>query len=711
MSASNQAEGRLPVLVLVAAAFVIISASVLYASLRPSRAERVHALIEEAEFLRDREQLEAALGKLEDASAIGRANVEVALRRAEWMASTDPAQARALVDEIPLEGLSEPARLRAVRILLILDEPQRAREMLGESPREVPLDASRAFAQAQVQLLADRDAFAARQSLEAALRVDPDHVQAKQLLARLLFQFGDVVEQSRAKSLARELDAANELPLELLGRMLFAEDSPLFREEIIRFGERLLEHPDFEHSPFFGNLEFARVMSRRFKLAGRLDLALEMEDARRRHPDAEENDLFSYFDVALRAARFDLVEAGLPTLTASAPDDIRPHLLRAGLSHLQGDLSAVTESLDAALASAPPSRVYADAVHYLSALAPLGEALERELARRILEAPEMPVRDTLAAATTLIHAGGEAEKKSVIVSAMIARFGDYYPEELADWLRRQGEVEMAYAHARAGYEDGHDRELLPLLVDLATTSGDFEAAESYLAAYETADRPLHRDLLDIRIELARGDRESAGRVWDRAWERATGEQRVPAMSLLCQLAVGMRDFERAHASYEPLVTNGIRVGKETFYFIAHSELQQARLEAARAVFDQASVFYPDAPEFVNDRTYLSLLLRDSDRRMLEAMEKLVEAHPGNTYFQFTLALSYLVHDFRQEALETIRRIDFQPDSLPESSRAIYAAVLSANDLRGPARQILAHVNRDALLADERTLLEPFIGNL
>ena len=183
------------------------------------------------------------------------------------------------------------------------------------------------------------------------------------------------------------------------------------------------------------------------------------------------------------------------------------------------------------------------------------------------------------------------------------------------------------------------------------------------------------------------------------------------MIALCHLAYAMGDYHRVLRSYDPLISNGIGLQLTEFLFLSGQEITRGRPEAARRILDQASVFYPDNNNLVNDRSYLSILIGEGDYRVIDTMEALVKKEPQNNYFRFTLALAYLVNEFRIEAMEIVESIDFKASEFPNASRAIYAAVLWANGHQGPAQLVLNQLDRNALLESERKTLEPFLGQL
>jgi hypothetical protein len=655
------------------------------------------------------EDYSAALAVLDALETKGREGPEAQVLRAEILSRSDREAARVLVKDLKPADLSETGRAHAVSVFVRLGEEASARAMLGPVSDEQPLSPLLSLAHAKILLQFDRDLMATREALENALRTTPDLVEAKQLLGRLLFEVGNVLDQIRAKSIARELDAADRLPLSLLGRMLFTEQSPLFGEEIVYFGERLLQHTAFEDSPFYSNLEFYRVMSRRFKAAGRLDLAYEMERARRQHPEANELDLLSYLDVALQTGRLDLVKADLPELARRSPRSPRVDILFAAVANLEGDEAAVMRHLRTALGKGEPSQVLAEAVRYVGATQRFSPTLEVEVAKLMLETEGVSPSDVVIAANSVIGSLREATAVNAVVDKVKTKL-ESQPAVLATWLRTRGRAEESLEQALRVLATGN-LQVLPLVIDLECELGRVEAATAHFKTHGSQLDEFSQDIMRIRLALARGDAAEAGDLWDGAWTRSRRNENFSQMVALCHLSVAMKDYHRLLRSYDPLIANGIGLRKGDFVFLASQEINRGRAAEARRVLEQAGVFYPDDLNFVNDRAYLSILLGEGDYRVIDTMEEIVDESPDNTFFRFTLALAYLVNEFRGEAMEMIESIDFEADRFPHASRAIYAAILWANGHQGPAQLVLNKVDRGQLLPAEKQILEPYLGKL
>ena len=459
------------VVLALAAAFILLT------STRPNKTAASDELLARAEERCRAEDLEGARAVLDEITAADPQNVEARVRRAELLSREQETldEARDLVGPVKRAELSESGRARAVALFLRLNDEERARDMLGVVREDQPLSAPLSLAQAKIALQLDHDLVAARTALENVLRIQPDEIEAKQLLARLLFQVGSVLDQIRAKSMARELDKVDRLPLSLLGRMLFTEQSPLFKDEIIYFGERLLSHSDFEKSAFYTNLEFYQVMSRRFKMADRLDLAFEMERARRNHPDATELDLLSYLDIALQEGRMELVKRDLAELKRRATDRIayRVDIFEAAVANVAGDEAEVVRLVRAAMTKGKPAQVLVEAVRYVGVIKPFTPTLEVEMAKLLLETDGIVAGDVMVAANTVIRSDSTGANKRSVVDEVKERYASQ-PGLLATWLRVQGLAEESLEQSYRVLEEGNPR-VLPLIVDLNCELGTSRA--------------------------------------------------------------------------------------------------------------------------------------------------------------------------------------------------------------------------------------------
>ncbi|MFP4281987.1 MAG: hypothetical protein ACLFU2_05150 [Opitutales bacterium] len=625
--------------------------------------------------------------------------------RAYLVRKSNPVRAEELVIELAPTDLTEQGRAWAMEVWLSLDRPGRAREFLGVVRPDEPMSAPLALAYAKLAIQGDRDASVARTALENALRVDTRHVEARQMLAGLLAESPSVVDQIRAKSLVRGLDADGELSLALLGRVLFADGMPFFQEELVSYAERLIQHPDFPDSELAESLTFFRHMSGRFRAFGRWDLVWRMDQARADLPDSTDDDLRDYIDAGLRVGRTDRLVRQLPYLRDRLPAEPRVDLVAAVNAHLEGQDRVAVSHLQRAMAKGEPSAVLLEGLNYLAGARRLGPELGRELAERLLSTEGVAPGDVLLGANTLLRGVETPAAREELATRIEARFADQ-PELLFPWLRAQGFPRRALAQGERLLAAGETR-FASLLVDLAAVSGEVAQAEAVLAAYRDEIDPFVARVLDLRLAEVRGETAAVQAQWDALWEEARAAGDPAQMAALCHLALGLGETARARLAARTVIESGRGLPKEDFVALSNLALRDGDLEQARAFLERAILYYPVDPDLVNDATYFEILAGDADERTLERMTPLVAAHPRRTFYRFTLALAHLVAGSSGEALELIERVNIHAAELPDASRGIYAAVMFANGRGEVGQEILARVDRRRLLPAERTVLSRF----
>lgn len=142
--------------------------------------------------------------------------------------------------------------------------------------------------------------------------------------------------------------------------------------------------------------------------------------------------------------------------------------------------------------------------------------------------------------------------------------------------------------------------------------------------------------------------------------------------------------------------------------------QQSQLtgevSAQLAAAEKISALAPEDPDATAQLAYLNLLLETDVEANLATAKKLAEKYPNRLSFRVTAALGYLRHHDAGSALAQFNApapIDWK--RAQPAWRAVYAAVLLANDRNDEAREMIGTVPLDRLSPEERALLEPSQG--
>ena len=141
--------------------------------------------------------------------------------------------------------------------------------------------------------------------------------------------------------------------------------------------------------------------------------------------------------------------------------------------------------------------------------------------------------------------------------------------------------------------------------------------------------------------------------------------------------------------------------------IQRQSQQTGEVSAQLAAAEKISALAPDDPDAADQLAYLNLLLETDVEANLATAKKLAEKYPNRLSFRVTAALGYLRQHDAGSALAQFKApapIDWK--RAQPAWRAVYAAVLLANDRNDEAREMITTIPLDRLNPEERALLEP-----
>jgi hypothetical protein len=115
--------------------------------------------------------------------------------------------------------------------------------------------------------------------------------------------------------------------------------------------------------------------------------------------------------------------------------------------------------------------------------------------------------------------------------------------------------------------------------------------------------------------------------------------------------------------------------------------------------------WPSSDEARSDLAYLRLLDKNARREDREAIQELAKNSPQYLAYRIPAALIHLQENQPQEALQLLESSDVNWREVRAGWRAVYAAVLAANQKTQAAQEVLAQVTSAQLRPGERKLLE------
>jgi hypothetical protein len=134
------------------------------------------------------------------------------------------------------------------------------------------------------------------------------------------------------------------------------------------------------------------------------------------------------------------------------------------------------------------------------------------------------------------------------------------------------------------------------------------------------------------------------------------------------------------------------------------------LSVQRAAAEKIAALAPDDPNATAQAAYLNLLVGVDIDRNVAIAKTLAEKHPDRLSFRVAAALGYLRQHDPGLALAQFKGPPNAPpiewQKTPPAWRAVYAAVLLANDQTDAALDIIRTISLDKLSLKERALIEP-----
>jgi hypothetical protein len=129
----------------------------------------------------------------------------------------------------------------------------------------------------------------------------------------------------------------------------------------------------------------------------------------------------------------------------------------------------------------------------------------------------------------------------------------------------------------------------------------------------------------------------------------------------------------------------------------------------RAAAEKIKALTGNEPNAVAQLSYINLLAGNDVETNAATAKQLVQEHPDRVSFRVIAALGYLRQHEPGLALEQFKGPAGAPpidwNKTPAAWRAIYGAVLQANDQTDAARDIIRTIPMNQLSAEERALIE------
>lgn len=393
---------------------------------------------------------------------------------------------------------------------------------------------------------------------------------------------------------------------------------------------------------------------------------------------------------------------------------------RAALKRAPDDDKARSALADV-LANSTDAASRAEARQLLWEIAKKGGPLRAPALEALGRAPELPPEEQTRALQMLEEEKAPTLKASLLAAdlrlqlhpdeanrvydQLIARWNtseDTDLNELARWLNvhQQGErVLSLYSLDRAL----KNNQLLLSRLDAMAILQRWNDIDSLLAQHELTLDPSVLESFRARTAQERGSNLDAEVHWSHAISLAGGD--ASKLKFVANYAEQSKATAVALKTYEQLAKNPEQA---VFAYRATQRLSGAAGDSAvqRAAAEKIATLMPNDPNAAGQVAYLNLLAGTDVDANFDAAKALAEKYPERLSFRVTAALAYLRKHDPGLALKQFDGPPIEWQRTPPAWRAVYAAVLMANERDDEAKKITATIPADKLTLEERKLLEP-----
>lgn len=404
----------------------------------------------------------------------------------------------------------------------------------------------------------------------------------------------------------------------------------------------------------------------------------------------------------MAAGNWSVARLLMQEVRAASPDDMESAYLLA-LCYLKRDLPADRTEAAALLSQVVirGGRYLDEAVRTLVSNSLLDAHKRNRLAEYLMEEQPSLHRRLLAYD---LRSAGESRERNHLIRALQDDFSDAEATskaEVARWMNR-GRDYPAVTSFISGDEAMGNRDLFLIRVDALAGMGQWEELGELLSR---TGLPLTREIaalfrFRILIELDR-DREAEFQ-WKRTLDLAKDN---PAMLWYFAGYTGKLGLGEYEAGVYRQLAKLPAHRRTAFLALVRLYDDNGQSEELLGVLDTMRKEYPNDVEVANDWSYLSLLL---DRNYLEARRVsslLKEKFPRVFAFRVTYSLALLKGKEPEAALGVFQEIPLPvlENWLPEW-KAVYAAVLRANDLSDQLGEVMDAIQLSALRPEEQKLI-------
>jgi hypothetical protein len=327
---------------------------------------------------------------------------------------------------------------------------------------------------------------------------------------------------------------------------------------------------------------------------------------------------------------------------------------------------------------------------------------ERAMLELFLKLPVSNVPLTIAVLNRLVELA--PLQKNRWVDYAIETLLPVYTGVAAQWLTQQGEP-MRVIEALSASDQPLETSDKIALIEAYLAVSDPGGAQAILKSPGAALPQALAEFYYARCALQMGQEEEAFERWKASQNAALSGNSFPMMKNLGFLALELDQPVNALQALYTAFNAGIEFSQNQLGRLLQLTLENGTLNQTIKIAEALEDSYPEEPVYQNNLAYFRFLANTSLEDSVATMRELVEDYPDVNQYRLTLALGLLKIGRNNEAKRLLESTSIDWNDAGTRGKMIYAAVLAANNQRVVAEGLIANIEFEDLIPEERALLE------
>lgn len=404
---------------------------------------------------------------------------------------------------------------------------------------------------------------------------------------------------------------------------------------------------------------------------------------------------------AAQGMRVEAAKTGRQAMQApGAPDD--SHFLYATLAHQSGDPELRQDAIAQLLKlGRTDDALGLRALRALVNAPELDSATLGELRQRLRSHPAAEVRDRRTALLIDEVLGDKTMNEVAEAAAQLYDTGsDADLVELARWLVQHGMGRHVQEHLPR--ERAMTRsDLFALWLDAVALEGKWNLILEQLDQPRTPLQEHIKQLYRMRAFAAQENQRLASLAWDSAVVAAARD--VDKLWYLATYSLRLDLVDRARAVLW-LLTEDTRVMRRAYQELLLLEQRENNTRELERLFQRMRDAYPRDHAVASDLVYIRALQKKELQVSLTEGLALVEAYPNHLPYRVSLAMVHMRLGEAEEAFELLQPVPVDWAKVRSRWQLVLAWVLVENGFHQESSQLLSLIQQDALLPEERALM-------